>query len=79
MSPGDFYRACDISERLIVDEKVLSERYWCPIKAAHKPRFSHGWYKDFADYGNPEDWKEKSVAGETAFRDSYGEPCFLKK
>jgi hypothetical protein len=36
-----------------------TERYWCPIKAAHKPKFHHGWYSDFADYGNPEEWKEK--------------------
>ncbi len=36
-----------------------TERYWCPLKAAHKPKFSHGWYQDFADYGNPEEWKEK--------------------
>jgi hypothetical protein len=33
-----------------------TERYWCPIKAASKPRFYHNWYGDFADYGNPEDW-----------------------
>ncbi len=36
-----------------------TERYWCPIKAARKPKFSHGWYSDFADYGNPEEWNEK--------------------
>ncbi|MFZ2978235.1 MAG: hypothetical protein WA057_01025 [Candidatus Magasanikiibacteriota bacterium] len=36
-----------------------TERYWCPIKAAHKPKFHHGWYSEFADYGNPEEWKEK--------------------
>jgi len=36
-----------------------TERYWCPIKAAHIPKFNHGWYNDFADYGNPEEWKEK--------------------
>ena len=36
-----------------------TERYWCPIKAARKPRFSHGWYKDFADYGDPEEWNKK--------------------
>jgi hypothetical protein len=36
-----------------------TERYWCPIKAAHKPKFNHGWYSEFADYGNPEEWQEK--------------------
>ena len=36
-----------------------TERYWCPIKAAHKPKVYHSWYKDFADYGNPEEWNEK--------------------
>ncbi|OGH88142.1 MAG: hypothetical protein A3J93_00155 [Candidatus Magasanikbacteria bacterium RIFOXYC2_FULL_42_28] len=36
-----------------------TERYWCPIKSAHKPKFHHGWYSEFADYGSPEEWKEK--------------------
>jgi hypothetical protein len=36
-----------------------TERYWCPIKAANKPLFNHAWYKDFADYGNAEDWNNK--------------------
>lgn len=44
-----------------VEIGARTERYWCPIKAANKPRFSHGWYKDFADYGSPEEWKEKTV------------------
>jgi transcriptional regulator with AAA-type ATPase domain len=35
-------------------------RYWCPIKSATKPKFYHSWYKDFADYGNPHEWKEKA-------------------
>jgi hypothetical protein len=43
-----------------------TERYWCPIKAAHKPKFHHGWYSEFADYGNPEEWKEK-INDEKAF------------
>lgn len=45
-----------------------TERYWCPIKAAHKPKFHHGWYSDFADYGNPEEWKTK-FNNENAFED----------
>jgi len=42
-----------------VEIGARTERYWCPIKAAHKPKVYHDWYKDFADYGNPEEWKEK--------------------
>ncbi len=36
-----------------------TERYWCPVKAANKPKSYHSWYKEFADYGNPEEWNEK--------------------
>ncbi len=36
-----------------------TERYWCPIKAASKPKTYHDWYKDFADYGDPESWSCK--------------------
>lgn len=36
-----------------------TERYWCPVKAANKPKSYHNWYKDFADYGNPEEWNQK--------------------
>ncbi|NCN07421.1 hypothetical protein GW933_01870 [Candidatus Falkowbacteria bacterium] len=36
-----------------------TERYWCPVKAANKPKNYHNWYKDFADYGNPQEWTEK--------------------
>lgn len=42
-----------------VEIAARTERYWCPIKAANKPLTHHTWYKDFADYGNPEEWKEK--------------------
>lgn len=42
-----------------VEIAARTERYWCPIKAAHKPSFAHSWYKEFADYGNPEEWDEK--------------------
>lgn len=42
-----------------VEIAARTERYWCPIKAASKPSFHHDWYKDFADYGNPEEWNEK--------------------
>lgn len=36
-----------------------TERYWCPVKAATQPKNYHNWYKDFADYGSPEDWNSK--------------------
>lgn len=42
-----------------VEIAARTERYWCPIKAARRPKFHHAWYKDFADYGSPEEWKEK--------------------
>jgi hypothetical protein len=48
---GFFAYALEIAAR--------TERYWCPIKAAHNPKFHHDWYPDFADYGNPEEWNEK--------------------
>jgi len=46
-----------------------TERYWCPVKAARKPKFHHGWYSEFADYGNPEEWKGK-INDEDAFKDT---------
>jgi hypothetical protein len=61
-----------------VEIGARTERFWCPIKAAHKPRFTHGWYKDFADYGDPDDWKSKMKDGEEVFIDSYGDKCFTK-
>jgi len=62
-----------------VEIGARTERYWCPIKAAHKPKFSHGWYKDFADYGNPEEWSMKISENEKVFKDAYGDTCFITK
>lgn len=42
-----------------VEIGARTERYWCPIKAASKPKHYHDWYKDFADYGDPEGWNCK--------------------
>lgn len=42
-----------------VEIAARTERYWCPIKAASKPKFYHDWYQSFADYGNVEEWNEK--------------------
>ncbi len=54
-----------------------TERYWCPIKAAKNPHTSHDWYKDFADYGNAEEWKEKFLATHTQEKDTI-QKCFKK-
>ncbi len=51
-----------------VEIGARTERYWCPIKAARNPKQHHGWYKEFADYGNPEEWKEKFNDHETFAR-----------
>ncbi|KKP68329.1 MAG: hypothetical protein UR66_C0006G0030 [Candidatus Moranbacteria bacterium GW2011_GWE1_35_17] len=42
-----------------VEIAARTERYWCPIKAASKMNAPHSWYKDFADYGNPQEWNQK--------------------
>ncbi|MDD2907431.1 MAG: hypothetical protein PHH98_02205 [Candidatus Gracilibacteria bacterium] len=35
-----------------------TEKYWCPIKSAKKMRGGHEWQKYFADYGDPEGFRE---------------------
>nr|MDD3719772.1 hypothetical protein [Candidatus Gracilibacteria bacterium] len=35
-----------------------TERYWCPIKASRRLKATHNWQKYFADYGDPEGFKE---------------------
>lgn len=50
-----------------VEIGARTERYWCPLKASQKPHTTHAWYKEFADYGNPEEWKEKISHNDTAF------------
>lgn len=62
-----------------VEIAARTERFWCPIKAASKPRFTHGWYQEFADYGSAKEWKEKSGDHENAFVDSFGDEVILKK
>lgn len=42
-----------------VEVAARTERYWCPVKAAKRPVATHGWYNDFADYGNPKEWNQK--------------------
>ncbi len=35
-----------------------TEKYWCPIKAARRKKWGHDWETYFADYGDPEAFKE---------------------
>jgi hypothetical protein len=35
-----------------------TEKYRCPIKHANKIKWWHDWQKEFADYGDPETFKE---------------------
>lgn len=35
-----------------------TERYWCPIKASRRLKATHNWQKHFADYWDPEWFKE---------------------
>ncbi len=46
-----------------------TERYWCPIKNAHKTKWWHNWQKEFADYWDAEEFKK-------IFNDN---KCFVKK
>ncbi|MBL7670187.1 MAG: hypothetical protein JNM39_06850 [Bdellovibrionaceae bacterium] len=41
-----------------VEIAARTERYWCPIKSAKNLRFSHRYYKEFADYGDPKGFSE---------------------
>ena len=50
-----------------VEIGARTERYWCPLKATQHPKFTHNWYHDFADYGNPEEWKNKHWENDRAF------------
>jgi len=35
-----------------------TEKYWCPIKHANKNKWTHDWQHCFADYGDPDWFKE---------------------
>ena len=50
-----------------VEIGARTERYWCPLKATHHPKLPHGWYHEFADYGNPEEWMKKHHENDRAF------------
>lgn len=62
-----------------VEIAARTERFWCPIKAASKPRFTHTWYQEFADYGNAKEWKEKSWDHERSFIDSFWDTVKIQK
>ncbi len=49
-----------------------TERYWCPVKSASKVMLNHGWYNDFANYGDPDDWQKK-------FNDEHAFKACMKK
>lgn len=36
-----------------------TEKYWCPIKNANRLKWWHDWQEYFADYGDPEGFKEE--------------------
>lgn len=55
-----------------VEIGARTERYWCPIKSAHKVVVHNAWYPDYADYGNPEEWKQK-------FNNPKAFECFQKE
>jgi hypothetical protein len=38
-----------------------TEQYWCPIKHANKIIDSHNWAKNYVDYGDAKDYREKLV------------------
>ncbi len=61
-----------------VEIGARTERFWCPLKSANKPRFTHGWYKDFANYGDADEWREKMKYDEKMFIDSFGDTYFTK-
>lgn len=50
-----------------VEISARTERYWCPIKTAHKQPYAHAWYNDFAEYGDAQGWIEKSGNQEEVF------------
>lgn len=46
-----------------------TEKYWCPIKNSMKMKGGHYWQKYFADYGDPEGYKEALNNGEIFLQD----------
>jgi hypothetical protein len=46
-----------------------TEQYWCPIKHARKVATIHGRYKNFIDYGDAENYKERFGDVRRAFDD----------
>ena len=42
----------------IVEVAWRTEKYWCPIKHAKKKAWNHDWEEHFADYGDPEWFKQ---------------------
>ena len=54
---------CEYVNGLIAYAREIAsrtEQYWCPIKHAHKMIDSHKRYADFIDYGDAEQYQERS-------------------
>jgi len=47
-----------------------TERYWCPIKSAKRKAGWHEWERFFADYGDPEKFKEVFNSNKDFFKAS---------
>lgn len=45
-----------------------TEKYWCPIKNSHRVKWWHDWQEYFADYWDPEGFKEEF----------HNKKCFMK-
>lgn len=54
-----------------VEIGARTERYWCPIKSASLPKSPHTFYKEFADYGDAENFHK--IFNKTDYK------CFEKK
>jgi hypothetical protein len=46
----------------VTEIAARTEKFWCPIKHAHKPSTTHRLYRDFLEYGDEADY-EKRQAG----------------
>lgn len=47
-----------------------TETYWCPIKSSRKLNWWHNWEKHFADYWDPEGFKECFNKSEVFYKDN---------
>lgn len=45
-----------------------TEKYWCPIKAARRKKWWHDWEEYFADYGDPQEFKNQFNSNKEFFK-----------